>query len=84
MEKLLRIDKQELIRLLRLLGGEWIISSTFFGCRPGHSKVYLKRKLGKSGGLKISECLPNDEVKRLKDELREYLKRSLQNVFNTY
>jgi len=73
-KKLLRIDKQEVVGLLRILGGEWIISSSFFGCPQGYSKVYLKRKTGKSGGLKISECLPNGEVKKLKDELREHLK----------
>lgn len=75
MKKLLRVDKEELTRLLSLLGGEWIVSSTIFGCPEGQSKVYLKRKVGKSGGLTISECLPNDEAKRLKDELREYLRQ---------
>ena len=70
----LRTNKEELLRLLRFSGGEWIVSSTPFGCRPGQSKVYLRRKIGKSGGFEISECLPNDEVERLKEELREYLR----------
>lgn len=69
------IDKEELFRLLRFSGGEWIASSTPFGCPPGQSKVYLRRKVGKSGGWQISECLPDDEVEKLKGELREFLRR---------
>jgi len=69
----IRIDKEELVRLLS--GGEWVISSTIIGCPPRQSQVYLKRKVGKSGGLKISGCIPNDEAERLKDELREFVKR---------
>lgn len=70
----IRINKEELLRLLRFMGGEWIVSSTPFGCPPEQSKVYLRRKIGKSGGWEISECLPDDEVERLKDELRGYLR----------
>lgn len=74
----IRIAKEELLRLLRLSGGEWIVSSTPFGCPPEQSKVYLRRKVGKSGGYQISECLSNDEVKRLKDQLRQYLRQHLR------
>jgi len=71
----IRIDKEELDRLLRFSGGEWIVSSTPFGCPLGQSKIYLRRRIGRSGGLQISECLPNDEAKRLKDDLRGYLRQ---------
>jgi hypothetical protein len=68
-------DKEELERLLRFSDGEWVVSSNIWGCPVGQSNVYLKRKVGKLGGLKISECIPNDEAKRLKHELREYLRQ---------
>lgn len=68
-------DKEELERILRVLDGEWIVSSNIWGCPVGQTKVYLKRKVGKSGGLKISDCIPNDEAERLKHEVREYLRR---------
>jgi len=68
-------DKEELERILRVLDGEWVVSSSIWGCPVGQSKVYLKRKVGKSGGLKISDCIPNDEAERLKHEVREYLRR---------
>jgi len=68
-------DKEELESILKLLDGKWVVSSNILGCPVGQSKVYLKRKVGKSGGLKISECIPNDEAERLKREVREYLRR---------
>ena len=69
------IDKEKLERFLRFTDGEWIVSSSIWGCPVGQSKVYLRRKVGKSGGLKISECIANEEAERLKHELREYIRR---------
>jgi len=71
----MRMNKEQLSRLLSSLGGEWVVSSTIIGCPQGQSQVYLRRKRGKSGGLKISECLLNDEAEKLKDEVREYLRQ---------
>jgi len=68
-------DKKNLERFLRFTDNKWIVSSNIWGCPEGQSKVYLRRKVGKSGGLQISGCIANEEAKRLKHELREYIRQ---------
>jgi hypothetical protein len=68
-----KVRKEELLRLLRDLGGDWIVSSSPFGCIPGSSKIYLRRKRGRSGGIIYSDCLPDEEVKKIKKQLKEQI-----------
>jgi len=71
----MKIRKEELSKLLRSSGGEWVVSSSPFGCIPGNSKIYLRRKKGISGGITYSDCLPDEEVKEIKKQLKEQLRQ---------
>jgi len=77
----MKVKKEELLGLLRRLGGEWIVSSTPFGCPEGYSKVYLRRRKIKRAWsslkvrLPMSECLPNEEAEGLKRKMREQLRK---------
>lgn len=68
---------KELLRLLKTLEGDWIVSSTPFGCAEGHSKVFLRRRKIVKGWqnvrikLPMSECLPNEQAEELKRQIRE-------------
>lgn len=67
---------QEFLKISHTLDEEWVVSSTPFGCRLGCSKIYLRRKRGKLN-LRVhicSRCLRNEEVKRIKSQIRELLR----------
>lgn len=66
---------EELLKLLRGLGGEWVVSSTIFGCALGHSKIFLRRRRGKSGGITCNYCFGNEEAKKIKSEIKELLRK---------
>ena len=67
-------DGEELLRLLYGLGGEWVVQSSPFGCHEGFSKISLKRKKGRSGGITCFYCFPNKETEKIKSQIRELLK----------
>ena len=77
------IDKEKFLEQFRQMFGsaEWVVSSSPFSCEEGYSKVYVRRKrVGKHDSLvkwsfKLSECVPNEEVARLKEEWRERLNK---------
>lgn len=75
----MKVSEKELGRLLSRLGGEYVVSSTPFGCPEGYSKVYLRRKRATKPWeslkvrLPMSGCLPNEEVKELKKKIRSQL-----------
>jgi hypothetical protein len=71
---MMKVGKEELLKLLNSLGGEWIVSSTPFGCAFGNSKIYLRKKRGKSGGIIYSDCLPDEEVKKIKNSLKKQIR----------
>jgi len=68
-------DGEELLRLLRGLGGEWVVQSSPFGCPEGFSKISLKRKRNRSGGITCSYCFTNQETEKIKGQIRQLLKR---------
>jgi len=76
----MKVSKKELLGLLSRLGGEYVVSSTPFGCPEGYSKVYLRRKQVTKAWeslkvtLPMSECLLNHEAEELKKEIRRQLK----------
>jgi len=70
----MKVRKEELSKLLSSLGGEWVVSSSPFGCVQGSSKIYLRRKRGRSGGIVYSNCLPDEEVNKIKKQLKEQLR----------
>ena len=82
----IRMDfgKEEFLRLVkgaletfRTLGGKWVVSSSPFGCKSGYSKIYLRRKRDEPSSVRVhirSKCLPNEEVKKMKNQIRELLR----------
>lgn len=78
--ELVKVSKEELLRLLQTLKGDWIVSSTPFGCPEGHSKVFLRRrKIDKAWQsvrvkLPMSVCLPNEKAEELKRQIREEIR----------
>lgn len=73
---LLEKNGEDLLRLLGGLRGEWVVQSSPSGCKKGFSKVSLKRKTGRSGGIACSYCFPDEETKKIKNQIRELLKRT--------
>jgi hypothetical protein len=72
---------KEAVNTLSPLGGKWIVSSTPFGCKPDYSKIYLRRKRDRPSSLRVhlrSKCLPNEEAKRIKSQIRKLLKKPTQ------
>jgi hypothetical protein len=67
-------DAEGLFKLLRGLGGEWVVQSNPFRCLAGFSKISLKRKRGRSGGITCSYCFPDYEAEKIKNQIRELLK----------
>jgi hypothetical protein len=68
-------DGKGFLRLLRVLGGEWVVQSSPFGCREGFSKISLRRKKSRSGGITCSYCFPNQKAEEIKSQIRELLIR---------
>ena len=67
---------KESIETFRTLGGEWVVSSTPFGCKFGYSKVYLRRKKDEPSSVRLhihTGCLPNEEIKQLKNQIRRLI-----------
>lgn len=69
--------KKEFLNLLKQ--GDYIVSSTPFGCQEGDSKIIIRRKTGKSVNVvpvpeEYSKCRTNAEIKKLKQEIKEELK----------
>ena len=75
-EDFLRLVKES-IETFRTLSGEWVVSSTPFGCKFGYSKVYLRRKRDEPSSVRVhicSRCLPDEEVKKIKSQIRGLLR----------
>ncbi len=78
-------EKNDFIELLK--SGDYIVSSTPFGCREGYSKIVIRRKTRKSKRFsdvipklirvpipdKYSKCRTNAEIRKLKQEIKEEL-----------
>jgi len=76
-EEFLRLVK-EAVETFRTLGGKWVVSSTPFGCKSGYSKIFLRRKRDEPSSVRVhirSKCLPNEEVKKIKSQIRELLRK---------
>lgn len=70
--------KKEFLNLLKK--GDHIVSSTPFGCQEGYSKIIVRRKTGISANIvpvpnEYSKCRTNVEIKKLKREIKDELKR---------
>lgn len=71
-------SKKEFLELLKK--GDYVISSTPFGCEEGSSKIVVRRKEGKSVTVvpipdEFSKCRTHAEIRKLKQEIKEELKR---------
>jgi hypothetical protein len=63
------------LKITQSKGEDWVAQTTIFGCPEGQSKIYLRRRRGKSGGFKIYECLPTEEARHCAKQIREQLKK---------
>lgn len=77
--------KNGFIELLK--SGDYIVSSTPFGCLEGYSKIVVRRKTRKSKPFRndipnlirvpipdeYSKCRTNAEIRKLKQEIKEKL-----------
>ena len=71
----MRMNKEQLSRLLSSLGGKWVVSSTAIWVSSRTTPSLSKKKTWKIGRFEDFRCLLNDEAERLKDEVREYLRQ---------
>lgn len=78
----MKYDKEDFLNYVKALlkdklisGKEWQVNSTDAGCKTGYSKVYLRRKRGRSGGHTSKCCFPDEEAKKIKSQIRELLRR---------
>ena len=72
----LRTSREDILKIIHTARGGWIVSSSPFGCIAGYSKVFLRRKIGRSGGLKLTNCIPDDKAKELKRKVKRALRES--------
>ena len=57
-------------------GKDWFTETTIWSCPKGYSKIYLRRKKGRSGRSPIlTECLPSEEAKQQVKQINEQLKK---------
>jgi hypothetical protein len=74
--------KNDLVHVIEIMAKEYpdsklIISSHPNGCPDGHSKVYIRLRKGKSGGVVISrgsECMPDSEAEKYKKTIRSLIR----------
>ncbi len=69
-------EKNGFIELLK--SGDYIVSSTPFGCREGYSKIVVRKKKGKSVNVvpipdEYSRCKADAEIEKLKRDIKESL-----------
>lgn len=69
-------DSNKMIAKIRFLATQYpdvklIVSSHPDGCPNGQSKIYFRLRKGRSGGLPISECMPNSKLEKCKKTMRQ-------------
>jgi hypothetical protein len=73
----MEFEKEPFLKITQSKGEDWVVQTHPNGCHKGYSKIYLRRKKGKSGGFKISGCLPTEEARQRAKQIREQLRKQV-------